>query len=157
VQGELRFGEDLSSWASTLSLGYARSTSEVEAAEVGITLLTAELALCPPSFVDATSIWIRACAGVRGGGAHVIITPDDPSFPSGDVWRPWLAVRPSLQLGVPVTHGWALRGAFDLAVQLIRDRFSIERDGGAAGRETVTLYRPNAVSFELGFGIGYTF
>jgi hypothetical protein len=157
VQGELRFGEDMSSWATALSLAYTRSASEVDASELDITLLTARLALCPPAFIDTASVWFRACADVRGGGAHVLITPDDPSLSSGDVWRPWLAVGPALQVGVPLSQHWALRGAFELALQLVRDRFDVLRSVGADETERLTLYRPEAASFELGIGLGYGF
>jgi hypothetical protein len=158
LQGELRLGEGISSWASTLSFAYARGTREVDVAKLGITLVTAELALCPPAFIDATRVWLRACAGVRGGGVHFVVTANDPNQDPGATWRPWLGVGPSLQLGVPLGGRWALRGVFDLAVQLIRDRFNIQRQVGAmAAEEQLTLYRPEALSFELGLALGYTF
>jgi hypothetical protein len=156
-EGELRFGENMSSWATTLAFAYARGVSETQEAELEITLLTAELALCPPAFVDAASLWIRACAGVRSGGVHVIITPSDPSQSPADVWRPWLAAGPSLQVGVPLSQSWALRGVFELAVQLVRDRFYVEDTRVADQPERITLYRPAAASFEFGLGLGYTF
>jgi hypothetical protein len=163
IEGELRFGEGMSSWAAALAFAYARSTSEVRAelgatpvtAELGITLLTAELALCPPA-IDATSVWFRACAGVRGGGVHVLITPDDASLSTGDRWRPWLALAPALQVGVPLSERWVIRGVFEVAMQLVRDRFGVLRTNGIE-REPVTLYRPLAVSYEFSLGLGYTF
>jgi hypothetical protein len=163
IEAELRFGEDMSSWATALALAYARSTSEVRtelgttpvSAELGITLLTAELALCPPA-IDTTSIWFRVCAGVRGGSVHVLITPDDASLGTGDTWRPWIALAPALQVGVPLSERWAIRGVFELAMQLVRDRFGVWRTIGVE-QEPITLYRPGAVSFEFSLGLGYTF
>jgi hypothetical protein len=158
LQGELRLGEGMSSWATTLSFAYARGTSEIEIAKLDITLVTAELALCPPAFIDATRVWLRACAGVRGGGVHFVVTSNDPNQDPGATWRPWLAVGPSLQLGVPLGGRWAVRGVFDLAVQLIRDRFDVERQVEVMDAdERLTLYRPQAVSVELGLALGYTF
>jgi hypothetical protein len=158
LQGELRLGEGMSSWATTLSFAYARGTSEVEVAKLRITLLTAELALCPPAFIDATRVWLRACGGVRGGPVRFVVTANDPNQDPAAAWRPWLAVGPSLQLGVPLGGHWAVRGVFDLAVQLIRDRFDIERQVDVMGNEErLTLYRPEAVSVELGLALGYTF
>jgi hypothetical protein len=158
LQGELRLGEGMSSWATTLSFAYARGTSEVEVAKLGITLVTAELALCPPAFIDATRVWLRACTGVRGGRVHFVVTANDPDQDPAAAWRPWLAVGPSLQLGAPLGGRWALRGVFDLAVQLVRDRFNIERQVEVLGtQEQLTLYRPEAISFELGLALGYTF
>jgi hypothetical protein len=157
LEGELRFGEKMSSWATTLSLAYTRGASDTEQAQLDITLLLAELALCPPSFVDAASLWIRACAGVRGGKIHVIITPTDPSQRPADTWRPWLAVNPSLQLGVPLSRGWAVRGVLQLAVQLVRDSFYVDDDRVPEQPERITFYIPQAVSFEFGLGLGYTF
>jgi hypothetical protein len=148
----------MSSWATTLSLAYARGTSEVAVAKLRITLVTAELALCPPAFIDATRVWLRACAGVRGGPVRFVVTANDPNQDPAAAWRPWLAVGPSLQLGVPLGSRWAMRGVFDLAVQLIRDRFDIERQVDVMGtEERLTLYRPEAVSVELGLALGYTF
>jgi hypothetical protein len=158
AQAELRLGEHMSSWAGTLSLAYAHGAGDVQAAQLSVTLLTAELGLCPPAFIDTGGVWVRACALARTGVAHVLITPDDESLRPGDVWRPWVALGPSLQLGVPLSQRWVLRGAFELALQLIRDRFDVLRTGGdAADAERVTLYRPEAVSFELGLGLSYNF
>ena len=95
---------------------------------------------------------------MRGGGVHFVVTANDPNQDPAAAWRPWLAVGPSLQLGVPLGGRWAVRGVFDLAVQLIRDRFDIERQVEVMDAdERLTLYRPQAVSIELGLALGYTF
>jgi hypothetical protein len=96
------------------------------------------------------------CAGVRGGSVHVLITPDDASLGTGDTWRPWIALAPALQVGVPLSERWAIRGVFELAMQLVRDRFGVWRTIGVE-QEPITLYRPGAVSFEFSLGLGYTF
>jgi hypothetical protein len=160
LEGELRFGEGVSSWAALLSLAYARGNSPVPSGELGLTLLTAQLGLCPPAFVAEESLWIRGCASARGGGLRSTVSSSDPTFIAqfDQHWRPWLAVGPSLSVGVPLTERLALRGLVELAVQLVRDRFNAEQLNEETGMpEPFVVYEPKALSIELGLGIGYTF
>ena len=158
LAGELRFGETAASWASTLSLSLAFGRERVEPADLNFTLLTAELGLCPPAFVDQPSIWLRACASVRGGAMRVSISPrvedviDEDKPP-----RPWLVLGPSLELGVPLDEDWTLRGLAAVTAQLIRDSFKLTVTDGAEEREPYPVYTPEAISVELAVGVSYTF
>jgi hypothetical protein len=159
LEGELRFGEDVSSWAALLSLAYAHGNSPVPSGELGLTLLTAQLGLCPPA-VAATSLWIRGCASVRGGWLRSTVSSSDPTFLAqfDQYWSPWLAVGPSLSVGVPLSERLALRGLAELAIQLVRDRYSAEQPNEETGvLEPFIVYEPEALSIELGLGLGYTF
>jgi len=158
LEGELRIGEGRSSWLSSLSLAYARGSDAVAPGDLGLTLLTLELALCPPSIIAESSLWISACASVRGGGVRLAFTSTLPDVEARDTWRPWVAVGPSLRVGVPLSEHWALRGVAELAVQLVRDTFAVRL--GAADDPTadiMPLYRPEPLSIELGAGVGYSF
>jgi hypothetical protein len=158
LEGELRIGEGRSAWLSSLSLGYARGNDTAPPGDLGLTLLTLELALCPPSFVAAPSVWISACASVRGGQVRLALTSTDPAFEARDTWRPWLAVGPSLRTGVPLSERWALRGIAQLTVQLVRDTVGVNLVSPDDPQGTLLpLYRPEAMSLELGVGIGYSF
>jgi hypothetical protein len=160
IEAELRFGEGVSSWATLLSLAYARGNSPVPSGELTLTLLTAQLGLCPPAFIVEPSVWLRACASVRGGGLRSTVDSSDPTFIAefDQNWRPWLAVGPSLQAGVPLGEHLVLRGLIELAVQLVRDRYTAERlDEERGTREPFVVYQPEALSIELGLGLGYAF
>jgi hypothetical protein len=157
LTSELRFGETASSWASTLSLALAFGRERVEPADLNFMLLTAELGVCPPAFVDQPSIWLRACAGVRGGLMRVSISPRVEDVVEEDKPRPWLVLGPSLELGVPLGEDWTLRGLAAVTAQLIRDSFKLTVTEGAEEREPYPVYKPEAVSFELGVGVSYTF
>jgi hypothetical protein len=159
LEGELWLGEGDSAWLSSLSLAYARGQDAVAPGDLGLTLLTLELALCPPSFVAASSVWISACASARAGGVHLALTSTDPAVFARDTWRPWVSLGPSLRAGVPLSERWALRGVAQLMVQLMRDTFAItvsDPDDPTIAT-SLPLYRPEVVSFELGAGIGYSF
>lgn len=160
LEGELRFGEDVSSWAALLSLAYAHGDSPVPSGELGLTLLSAQLGVCPPAFLAEASLWLRACASVRGGGLRSTVSSTDPTFLAefDQKWRPWLALGPALQVGVPLGEGFALRGLAELTFQLIRDRYNAERLNEDTGLpEPFVVYEPEAISIELGAGIGYSF
>jgi hypothetical protein len=158
LEGELRLGEAASAWLTSLSFAYARGDHSRAPSDLGLTLLTLELALCPPSFVAEPSLWISACASVRGGAVHLAYTATAADVAARDSWRPWLAVGPSLRVGVPLSERWVLRGVAQLAVQLVRDTYSVGvGPPEEPGAETVPLYRPEALSLELGGGIGYSF
>jgi hypothetical protein len=160
LEGELRFGEGVSSWAVLLSLAYAHGDSPVPSGELGLTLLTAQLGLCPPAFVNEPSVWIRGCASLRGGGLRSTVSSSDPTFLAefDQHWGPWLAVGPSLSAGVPLSESLALRGLVELAVQLVRDRYNAVQPNEETGvLEPFVLYEPEALSIELGLGLGYTF
>jgi hypothetical protein len=123
-----------------------------------MTLLTIELALCPPAFVAQPSLWLSACASVRGGAVHLAFSATDADVAARDTWRPWLAVGPSLRAGVPLSERWTLHGVAQLAVQLVRDTYAVGvGPAEAPDAVTVPLYRPEALSLELGAGIGYSF
>jgi len=155
---ELRIGEGRSSWLSSLSFAYARGNDTVDPGDLGLTLLTLELALCPPSIIAEPSVWISACASARAGRVRLAFTSTLPDVDARETWRPWVAVGPSLRVGVPLSEHWALRGVAELAVQLVRDTFAV-RLGAAddADADVLPLYRPEAVSIEVGAGIGYSF
>lgn len=158
LEGELRLGEGSSAWLSSLSFGYAHGDHSRAPSDLGLTLLTLELALCPPSFIAEPSLWISACASVRAGTVRLAYSATESDIAARDTWRPWLAVGPSLRAGVPLSERWALRGVAQLALQLVRDTYRVgvgpAQDPEA---ESVPLYRPEALSFELGVGIGYSF
>jgi hypothetical protein len=57
-----------------------------------------------------------------------------------------------------LSERWALRGVAELAVQLVRDTYNVGVGPAEAPEtESVPLYRPEAVSLEVGAGIGYSF
>jgi hypothetical protein len=63
-----------------------------------------------------------------------------------------------LRAGVPLSERWALHGVAQLAVQLVRDTYAVRVGrAGDPGAVIVPLYRPEALSLELGAGIGYSF
>lgn len=158
LEGELRLGEGTSAWLTSLSIAYARGDHSRAPSDLGLTLLTLELALCPPAFVAEPSLWLRGCASVRGGAVHLAFSATQADVAARDTWRPWLAVGPALRAGVPLSERWTLHGVAQLAVQLVRDTYAVgvgpAEDPGAV---TVPLYRPEALSLELGAGIGYSF
>lgn len=151
--GELRIGEGTSAWMTSLSLEYARGKAPRDLAP---TLLTVDLALCPPEFISEPSVWISACASARAGWVRFAFAEPQPGLNAFDKWRPWLAVGPSLRAGVPVSERWALRGVAQLALQLVRDTVGID-DENDPTTPPERIYRPPAYSLELGVGIGYSF
>jgi hypothetical protein len=141
-----------------LSLAYAHGNHSLAPSDLGLTLLTLELALCPPSFVAEPSLWISACGSVRGGEVRLAFSARDADVDARDTWRPWLALGPSLRVGVPLSERWALRGVAQLAVQLVRDTYTVRvTDPADPEPTTLRLYRPEPLSFELGVGVGYSF
>jgi hypothetical protein len=160
LEGELRFGESRASWAALLALEYAHGNSPVISGELALTLLSAQLGLCPPAFIDDPSVWVRACVSVRGGGLRSTVASAEPTFVAefDQNWRPWLALGPTLQAGVPLSERLALRGLAQLAVQLVRDSYYAElRDEELGMSESFIVYEPEAISIEIGLGLGYTF
>ncbi|HWO09074.1 MAG TPA: hypothetical protein VNN80_06330 [Polyangiaceae bacterium] len=155
LQGELRYGDTFDSWASPLSLTFAYASERVDEADLRFSLLTAQLGVCPPPLGEAWA-WLRVCGNVRGGGVVVKVSPRIAGDPESTALRPWLAVGPSLELGVPLSERWSLRGVGELAVQLVRDRFGPEIEGDG-GPEFVPLYDTKPVSLEAGLGVGYSF
>lgn len=159
--GELRFGEGASGWVGALSLAYARGDHANAYGRLALTLLTLELQLCPQGVALNGSVWLRACGQLRGGGINLSISPGElPVVPEDAKWRPWAAFGAGLAAGFPLTERLELRGLFELAVQLVRDRFEVARlgsEGSAEGGATDTLYRPEALSLELGLGLGFAF
>lgn len=153
---ELQIGEGRSSWLSSLSFAYARGNDTVDPGDLGLTLLTLELALCPPSIIAESSVWVSACASARAGRVRLAFTSTRPDLDARETWRPWVAVGPSLRVGVPLSEHWTLRGVGELAVQLVRDTFGV-RLGADADAQILPLYRPEALSIEVGAGIGYSF
>jgi hypothetical protein len=156
LEGEIRYGDGLSSWASPISIAFARGDEQFDAADLDIVLLTAQLGLCPPAPLAEPWGWLRVCANVRAGAVNVHISPRIAEVGEDSVPRPWLAVAPSLQLGVPITEHWTLRGGAELAVQLVRDTFGPPLDA-SDDPEFLPLYRPEAVSIEAGIGVGFGF
>ncbi len=158
LQAELRLGQAAASWAGAFGLAYTHGSKSSPSGSVALTLLTAELELCPPGAADPR-VWLQTCLHLRGGALALSLAPGARALSTEDVVRPWAALGPRLQLGFPLSASWALRTRAELAVHLVRDRFDGERaEIGANGEpETFTLYRPEAVSFELALGLGYTF
>jgi len=157
LASEVRYGETLGSWTSPIALTVTLGNERVDAADLDFTLLTAQLGLCPPALLAESWAWLRLCGSVRGGAVRAEITPrvaeleDDPAS-----WRPWLAVVPSLEIGIPLSEHWTLRANAELAVQLVRDTFGAALDEGP-DPDVLPLYEPDALSFEGGLGVGYTF
>jgi hypothetical protein len=61
-------------------------------------------------------------------------------------------------VGVTLSERWTLRGLAELAVQLVRDNFDVELTAAdASASRRLTVYRPEALSLELGLGVGYSF
>jgi hypothetical protein len=156
LASEVRYGETLRSWTSPIALRGARGSERVDAADLDITLLTAQLGLCPPAPLAEGWAWLRLCANVRAGGVYVEISPRVPELRESPEWRPWLAVVPSLEIGVPLSERWTIRASAELAVQLVRDTFGAALDEGP-DPDVLPLYKPEAVSVEGGLGVGYTF
>jgi hypothetical protein len=156
--GELRFGATSQSWITALSLSYARASAGGSFGKAALSLLSAELDLCPPGVALAGGLWLQPCAFVRGGVIDVSVAEGDRPLLSIDALRPWLALGPTLRVGLPLSSHWSLRAIGQLAFQLVRDRFDGERVADEdATPERVTLYRPEAMSFELGLGLAYAF
>jgi hypothetical protein len=155
LEGELRLGEG---WVSELTLAYARGKDEVDVAKLDLSLLTLDVGLCPLELGADASVWLRACAGLRAGAIHLAIRPTEPGLPDASVWRPWVSLTPSLRVGVPLSDRWTIRGLAELAVQLVRDNFDVGfTPVDAAPARRVTVHRPEAISLELGLGVGYSF
>ncbi len=155
LEAELHLSEG---WVSELSLAHARGKDEVAVAKLDLSLSTLDVGLCPLVLGADSVVWLRACAGVRAGALHLAISPTQAGLSEATVWRPWLSLGPSLRVGVPLSERWTLRGLAELAVQLVRDNFDVAltpADGAASRR--VTVYRPEALSIELGLGVGYSF
>src|SRR5690606_22012508 len=113
------------------------------------------LELCAPG-LGSEGLWLRACGGVRAGALRLSVGPRVPGMERGSVARPWLSVGPSLQLGVRLAEHWTVRASLELAAQLVRDRFNVERVEEAR-RIAFTVYRPPALSVEAGLGLSYAF
>lgn len=152
---ELRWGRSVASWATGLSLAFAGASERTAPADLGFALLTAELELCTPG-LGSEGLWLRACGGVRAGALRLSVGPRVPGMERGSVVRPWLALDPSLQLGVRLAEHWTVRGFFELAAQLVRDRFNVLRVEDSR-RGPFTVYRPPALSVEAGAGLSYAF
>jgi hypothetical protein len=156
--GELRFGATSQSWITGLSLAYARGSAGSASGTATLSLLSAELDLCPPGVSLDGGLWLQPCAFVRGGVIDVSVAEGDRPLSSIDALRPWLALGPGLLLGLPLSSNWSLRAVGQVAFQLVRDHFDSERAAvEGATPERVTLYRPEAMSFELGLGLAYAF
>ena len=156
LASEVRYGETLGSWTSPIALTGARGNERVDAADLDITLLTAQLGLCPPAPLAESWVWLRLCANVRGGAVYVEVTPRAAQLIDDPRWRPWLALVPSLELGVPLSEHWTIRASAELAVHLVRDTFGAALDE-SPDPDVLPLYKPQAVSVEGGLGVGYTF
>ena len=159
LQAELRFGQTVASWVGALGLAYTHGSESGPSGSAALTLFTAELALCPPGAGLEPRIWLQACAHVRAGALALSLAADESALATEDVVRPWAALGPSLQLGIPLSRSWSLRTRAELALQLVRDSFEGERaEIDANGEpERFTLYRPEAVSFELALGLAHAF
>jgi hypothetical protein len=156
---ELAAGSAHARWSLGLSLGFARGSQPSAAGNVALDLLTAELALCPleRSF-GLSRAWLRACAQLRAGALAVSLSPDRPTLLSDAAWRPWFGLGPSLELGLPVSARWSLRGRTDVAVHTIRDAFVLERAESSSNTlEQVTLYEPELFSLGLSVDAAFTF
>lgn len=156
LASELRYGETLRSWTSPIALVAARGNERVDAADLDIALLTAQLGLCPPAPLAESWGWLRPCANVRAGAVHVEVTPRVPQLDDTPAWRPWLALVPSLELGVPLSEHWTIRASAELAVQLVRDTFGAAL-GDGVDPEVLPLYETELLSVEGALGVGYTF
>jgi hypothetical protein len=156
--GELRWGATSQSWITALSLAYARGSANDSSGNAALSLFSAELDLCSPGVSLEWGLWLQPCAFVRGGVIDVSVAVGDRPLLPIDARRPWLALGPSLMLGLPLSRHWSLRAVGQLAFQLVRDHFDSERIAATGvPRERVTLYRPEAMSFELGLGLAYAF
>lgn len=154
---ELRLGPGISSWSGALALAFARGNDVSRDGTAELTLLTAELHLCPPGVAPDASFWLRSCVQLRGGRIDLSLLPSR-RLETWDVNRPWAALGPSIDLGVPLSSRWTLQATTALMLHLIRDSF--DRDptpDDADPTDAVRLYRPEALSIELLLGIGYTF
>jgi hypothetical protein len=161
LETELRFGASMSSWAVLASVAFARGGAQTALAQSSLSLWTGQLGLCAPAFLDQPSVWLRACLNGRAGALRLGIEPRDSSllrFDAPSAWGPWLSVVPALQVGVPLTEHWSLRGVLELAIQLLRNRFEVSgSDIEGEPLPPYTVYRPEPVSFEVGLGVGYAF
>jgi hypothetical protein len=156
LAGEL--GADRANWAGAVSLALAHGSAASAAGKAALTLLTAQLDVCPPGVSVEAGIWFQACAMLRGGAIHVSVSPVDRPLASIGALRPWVALGPSLKVGLPLSSAWSVRGLAELSFQLVRDRFDSQPAAalGSSSRR-LRLYRPEALSFELGLGLAYTF
>jgi hypothetical protein len=159
LTGELRAGPDGSNWAGALSLALAHGNAAGAAGSAALTLLTAQLDVCPPGLSLPASTWLQACAMLRGGAMQVSVSPVDRPLSSVGALRPWAAVGPSLKAGLPLSSAWSARGLAELGIQFVRDSFYSERPAADANAPPahVTLYRPSILSYEFGVGLAYTF
>ncbi len=161
LQGELPLGSE-PGWAASLIVAYARGSEENANGAGVFSLWTAAVQLCGPALGNPSG-WLQPCAAVRGGFLELDIAPGEQTFDPRGAFRPWAALGPGFQAGVPLASNWTLRALGELSFILVRDSFEVARtvspEPGAADVPPlrVTFYRPSALSFELGIGLGYSF
>lgn len=154
---ELRLGETVASWSGALSLALARGSDLSPDGTSELTLLTAELRLCPPGVSLDAGLSLRGCAQLSAGRLDLSFSPSR-LLETFDRKRPWGALGPSVDAGLPLSSRWTLRATSALMLHLIRDTFERAPTADDADPEArVPLYRPEALSLELLLGVSYTF
>jgi hypothetical protein len=161
LQGELPLGAE-PGWAASFIISYARGSEENSNGAGVFNLWTVRAQLCGPALAQP-DWWLQPCAAVRGGFLNVDISPGEQTFDAPGAIRPWAALGPGFQAGVPLASGWSLRALGELSFVLVRDFFEVERtvEAGPGAPDDALgparFYRPSALSFELGIGLGYAF
>jgi hypothetical protein len=144
-------------WSAGLSFAYAGGSAATAAGDVSLDLFVARLSLCPLQLTLSEPVWLRACLALDAGLLSVSLSPE-ADFLAQHASRPWLATGPQLDLGLPLSPGWALRGLVGASVGFVRDEFVLERAEVEPGESaTARLYRPELVSFEASLGVAYAF
>lgn len=162
LQGEIPLGVT-PGWSASLIVAYTRGSDENTAGTGTFNLWTAEAQLCGPA-VSHPTWWLQPCAAVRAGFLMLDFSPNgEQTFSAPGATRPWAALGPGFQAGVPLSSDWTLRGTGGLSFILVRDYFEVRRTAAsdpsapAAEPANTPFYRPGALSFELGIGLGHTF
>lgn len=151
---ELRFGDPVESWIAAASLVYRQGSRSSASGDLSLRLIGAELRACPFAFRIGMHAWTRICAELDAGVLAAAASERELPIEASDKIRPWLALGPSLQLGIPLGTRLSLRLLAQGEAVLIRDHFDVARIDSSAD---VTLYRPPALSVNLLLGVGYAF
>lgn len=162
LQGEIPLGAS-PGWSASLIVAYTRGSDENTSGAGTFNLWTAAAQLCGPA-VSEPAWWLQPCASARAGFLKLEFLPSsEQTLSATGATRPWAALGPGFQGGVPLSSDWTLRAMGGLSFILVRDYFEVRRTAPpepgapAPSLPNTPFYRPGALSFELAIGLGHTF